>query len=94
MTGRMVEEMTEGTTRKGRSEPRKSGEMSPMLTISEACRLLNIHTNTLRRWSARGLITEYRVGPGGHRRYKAEDIAALILEQPKYRQTVSKLSRQ
>jgi excisionase family DNA binding protein len=53
-----------------------------MLTISEASRVLNVHANTLRRWSARGLITEYRVGPGGHRRFKAEDIAGLILEQP------------
>lgn len=67
---------------------------SPMLTISEACRLLNIHSNTLRRWSARGLIKEYRIGPGGHRRFKVDDVAALIMEQPKYKQSrTSKLSR-
>jgi excisionase family DNA binding protein len=81
-------------TRKSKSEAKKNGALSPMLTISEACRVLNIHTNTLRRWSAKGLITEYRVGPGGHRRFKAEDVAALILEQPRYRQArTSKLSR-
>ena len=57
-----------------------------MLTIREASRLLSIHSNTLRRWGARGLIREYRIGPGGHRRFKAEDVAALILEQPRYRQ--------
>lgn len=81
-------------TRKTKPEIRKDKLPSPMLTISEACQLLNVHSNTLRRWSARGLIREYRVGLGGHRRFKAEDIAALILEQPKYRQTkTSKLSR-
>jgi len=81
-------------TRKTKPAIRKEKAPSPMLTISEACQLLNVHSNTLRRWSARGLIREYRVGLGGHRRFKAEDIAALILEQPKYRQTkTNKLSR-
>jgi len=88
-----VEHMA-GESRKSKSVEKKNGAMSPMLTISEACRLLNIHTNTMRRWSAKGLITEYRVGPGGHRRFKAEDVAALIMEQPRYRQSrASKLSR-
>jgi len=92
-TVRAVEEMTKGT-RKGRVGSERDSGPSPMLTLGEACRLLNIHANTLRRWSARGLITEYRIGPGSHRRYKAEDIAALILEEPGYRQAgISKLSR-
>jgi excisionase family DNA binding protein len=81
-------------TRKRKLGEKKNGAMSPMLTISEACRLLNIHTNTMRRWSAKGLIKEYRVGPGGHRRFKAEDVAALIMEQPRYKQArATKLSR-
>ncbi|UCC59305.1 MAG: helix-turn-helix domain-containing protein [Dehalococcoidia bacterium] len=80
-------------TRKIKPEADKEMLPSPMLTISEACQLLNIHSNTLRRWSARGLIKEYRVGLGGHRRFKAEDVAALIMDQPKYRQTkTNKLS--
>ncbi|MCJ7520933.1 MAG: helix-turn-helix domain-containing protein [Dehalococcoidia bacterium] len=67
---------------------------SPMLTISEACRLLNIHSNTLRRWGAKGLIKEFRIGPGCHRRFRAEDVAALIMDQPKYRQSrANRLSR-
>jgi excisionase family DNA binding protein len=52
-----------------------------MLTMREACQLLNVHGNTLRRWSALGLIKAYRVGIGQHRRFKAEDIAALVIEQ-------------
>jgi excisionase family DNA binding protein len=55
----------------------------PMLTMREACRLLNVHGNTLRRWSEMGLIKAYRVGIGQHRRFKTEDIAALVVEQTK-----------
>jgi len=52
-----------------------------LLTLREACRLLNVHGNTLRRWSTMGLIKAYRVGPGHHRRFKTEDVAALAVEQ-------------
>ena len=55
-----------------------------MLTMREACRLLNVHGNTLRRWSSMGLIKAYRVGIGQHRRFKAEDVAALVVEQSKF----------
>jgi excisionase family DNA binding protein len=86
-------EMT-GVDRKRRPDTGIEEILSPMLTISEACQLLNIHSNTLRRWSAKGLVREYRVGLGGHRRFKVDDIAALILEQPRYRQVkTNKLSR-
>jgi excisionase family DNA binding protein len=52
-----------------------------MLTVGEVCQLLNIHSNTLRRWGAKGLIKEYRIGPSGQRRYRADDVLALLLEQ-------------
>lgn len=52
--------------------------INSLLTMQQACKLLNVHANTLRRWSAKGLIKEYRIGPGSHRRYKAEDIVELI----------------
>ncbi|MBE0481689.1 MAG: helix-turn-helix domain-containing protein [Dehalococcoidia bacterium] len=51
-----------------------------MLTIGEASRLLYVHVNTLRRWSDQGIIRTYRVGPRGDRRFRAEDIAGLVLE--------------
>ena len=56
-----------------------------MLTTGEACRLLNVHSNTLRRWAATGMIKAYRVGPATHRRYRREDVAALLIEQNKFR---------
>lgn len=64
----------------------KDKAVGPMLPIGQACRLLNVHANTLRRWSAKGLIREYRIGPGKHRRFRADEITALILEQSTYRQ--------
>ena len=56
-----------------------------MLTVGEVCRLLHVHSNTLRRWSDRGLIQAYRNGERGQRRFKAEDVAALLMEQDKLR---------
>ena len=50
-----------------------------MLTIREASRLLNVHANTLRRWSELGVIKSYRIGPRGDRRFKQEDVAALLM---------------
>jgi len=53
---------------------------SPMLTTREACQILHIHGNTLRRWSEKGLIVAYRVGPRRNRRFKRADIVALLGE--------------
>ena len=58
--------------------------MGAMLTMREACELLNVHGNTLRRWGALGLVKAYRIGIGQHRRFKAEDIAALVVEQTRF----------
>lgn len=59
-------------------------ETAPMLTIGEACRILYVHCNTLRRWTGRGLITAYRVGPRGDRRYRREDVDALLNDQTRF----------
>ena len=52
-----------------------------MLRTGEACRILCIHANTLRRWSEQGIVKTYRVGPRGDRRFRREDIAALLIEK-------------
>ena len=49
-----------------------------MLTVTEVGRLLHVHCNTLRRWSNQGLITAYRIGPRGDRRFRPQDIAMLL----------------
>ncbi len=59
---------------------------SPLLTLSEAAQALNVHISTLRRWSNLGLITTYRIGPRGDRRFKMDDIQQ-ILGKPARRET-------
>ena len=54
--------------------------MMPVLTMREATRLLNVHSNTLRRWSDRGVVKSYRLGPRGERRFRREDLDALFTE--------------
>jgi len=49
-----------------------------LMTVREVCQLLHIHANTLRRWGAKGLVKEYRIGSGYQRRFKSSDVAMLI----------------
>ena len=58
-----------------------------MLTASELAHLLNVHINTVRRWSNQGILKVYRIGPRGDRRFSKEDIDSFLDENPgvKYR---------
>ena len=47
------------------------------LRVAEAAGLLGVSLNTLRRWTDAGRLACYR-SPGGHRRYRAADIQALL----------------
>ena len=49
-----------------------------MLTAGDVARLLNVHINTLRRWSNKGIIKMYRIGPRGDRRFRREDVASFL----------------
>jgi len=51
-----------------------------MLRTGEACRILYVSGNTLRRWNKLGIINAYRVGPRGDRRFRLEDVTALLAE--------------
>ena len=48
------------------------------LRVGEVTRLLNIHANTLRRWSDLKLIEHTRLGSRGDRLYRLSDISAFI----------------
>ena len=39
--------------------------IEPMLTTSDVARLLNVHINTVRRWSNQGALKTYRIGARG-----------------------------
>lgn len=49
-------------------------KIDPMLTASDVARLLNVHLNTVRRWSNQGILRAYRIGSRGDRRFRQEDI--------------------
>ena len=55
-------------------------QMGPMLTVKEVAQLLHIHSNTVRRWSDRGIIMAYRITRRGDRRFRQEDIARFLTE--------------
>lgn len=47
------------------------------LTLREASRRLDVHPATLRQWADLGRVRSFRT-PGGHRRFSAEDVGALL----------------
>jgi excisionase family DNA binding protein len=47
------------------------------LTLGEASRTLGVTPNTLRRWADRGEISSFTT-PGGHRRFLANSVDALV----------------
>lgn len=56
-------------------------EMMPqILTVRKVARLLNIHVNTVRRWSDQGILRAYRITKRGDRRFKRDDIDSLLSE--------------
>ena len=59
----------------------ESNGLTNMMTIGEVARLFNVHTNTVRQWSERGILKAYRIGPRGDRKFRREDVAILYLER-------------
>ncbi len=55
-----------------------NAEIVPMLTVREVARLLNIHSNTVRRWSNRGILRAYRITSRGDRRFRRDDIVRFL----------------
>ena len=65
-------------------------KMADMLTTGEVAYLRDVHASTVRRWSNRGLLKAYRVGPRGERRFRRDDIAVFFLERAVRRYTGQK----
>jgi excisionase family DNA binding protein len=55
--------------------------IDPMLTASDVARLLNVHLNTVRRWSNQGVLRAYRIGSRGDRRFRREDIVYFLSQE-------------
>jgi len=56
-------------------------EINPMLTANEVAQLLNVHINTVRRWSNQGALKTYRIGGRGDRRFERDDVVRFLSEQ-------------
>ena len=53
-------------------------QSNSVLTVREVAHFLNIHVNTVRRWSDLGVLKAYRIGPRGDRRFRREDVLAFL----------------
>jgi excisionase family DNA binding protein len=49
-----------------------------LLTTAEVAELLNVHVNTVRRWSNKGILETYRIGSRGDRRLRQGDVDKLL----------------
>jgi len=49
-----------------------------MLTVKEVASILNIHSNTVRRWEKKGLLKSYGIGPRRFLRFRQEDILDFL----------------
>ena len=54
-----------------------TSEISELLTIKEAAKLINVHPNTLRNWEREGKIQAVRIGSRRDRRYPKQTIWEL-----------------
>lgn len=52
-----------------------------LLWIGEAAELLGVSTETIRNWTSAGKLAAV-VTPGGHRRYRKEDVEAALRPAP------------
>jgi hypothetical protein len=61
------------------TRPEPVSNHSELLTVNDVSRMLNIHVNTVRRWSDQGVFKPIRLGARGDRRYKLQDINEFLL---------------
>jgi len=53
-------------------------ENTVMFTVADVASILNVHVNTIRRWSNEGRIKSYRVGVRGDRCFTPADLKDFI----------------
>ena len=51
---------------------------SELLSISQVAEIFNIHPDTLRNWEKEGILVPMRVGKRGDRKYRPQDIQAIV----------------
>ncbi len=61
----------------------KEAKLPELLTLTEACQILKVHPNTLRKWDRKGILIAVRFGERKDRRYRKEDIMKLVNSRTK-----------
>lgn len=56
----------------------KPDKLPNVLTLRQACEILNCHPNTLRNWDNQGILKAIRFGTRGDRRYRKRDIFKIL----------------
>jgi transcriptional repressor of dcmA and dcmR len=51
---------------------------SRIVPVGQASEILNVHPNTLRKWSDQGMIPCYRIGHRRDRRFALDDLAGFL----------------
>jgi excisionase family DNA binding protein len=69
-----------GHTDKNVTYAEHTAKMNGMLTVREVARMLNVHLNTVRRWSNLGILKSFRIGLRGDRRFLKEDVDKFLRE--------------
>lgn len=65
-------------TKKPKEVPKKIPGSVFMLRSGDVAQLLGLHCNTVRRWSDKGILKVYRIGPRGDRRFHREDVRRFL----------------
>ncbi len=50
-----------------------------LLSTAETAEVLNVHVNTVRRWSNKKILVTHRIGPRRDRRFRQQDIDDFLL---------------
>ena len=53
-------------------------KLPELLTLRQACDILNCHANTLRKWDNNGFLKAIRFGTRRDRRYRRGDIVKFL----------------
>jgi len=61
----------------------KKEKLPNIITLQQACEILNCHPNTLRNWDNKGILKAIRFGSRGDRRYKKSEILKLLDQHKK-----------
>lgn len=59
-------------------QPKIIDQLPNVLTLQQACEVLNCHPNTLRNWDNKGFLKAIRFGTRNDRRYRKSDVLKML----------------